>query len=185
MARGISTLGSSTVTTVTANNHGFTNGASVTIANVTGGTFSPSINGTHVLTVTGLNTFTIPVNCSNASVTLTIATATSAGNARTITGVNGHTTVTTTASHGLVSGNTVTIAGVTGGTYSPTINGSYPVTVTSSTVFLVPVTRTNNTGLVLTNATVSIAGDFPDLIRDRVRAIVHLLVTSPDFTIQK
>ena len=185
MARGISTLGSSTVTTVTAVNHGFTNGASVTIANVTGGTFSPSINGTHVLTVTGLNTFTIPVNCSNASVTLTSATATSAGNARTITGVNGHTTVTTTASHGLVSGNTVTIAGVTGGTYSPTINGSYPVTVTSSTAFLVPVTRTNNTGLVLTSAGVSVAGDFPDLIRDRVRAIVHLLVTSPDFTIQK
>jgi hypothetical protein len=49
----------------------------------------------------------------------------------------------------------------------------------------VPVTRTSSSGQNITNARISIVGGFPDLVRDRIRAVVHLMVTSPDFTIQK
>ncbi len=45
--------------------------------------------------------------------------------------------VNTTAAHGLVTGDYVTISGVTGGTYSPTINGTYVVTVSDSDTFTV------------------------------------------------
>jgi hypothetical protein len=34
-------------------------------------------------------------------------------------------------------------------------------------------------------SSVSVAAGFPDLVRDRVRSAVHLLITSPDFTTQK
>lgn len=48
----------------TANPHGFATGLSVTILGSSGGT--PSINGTHTITVTGATTFTIPVNVTVA-----------------------------------------------------------------------------------------------------------------------
>ncbi len=51
-----------TVTTVA--DHGLATGDSVTIASVSGGTTAPSINATYLVTVTGPNTFTVPVNCS-------------------------------------------------------------------------------------------------------------------------
>jgi hypothetical protein len=190
LTRTIASFNSSYMTTVTVNGHGFTDGQSVTIAGVTGGSFSTPagstpINATHVLTVTGPNTFTIPIRCTNAGVTLTSATATSGGNTLPITGINGHAIVNTSTNHGLTSGSTITIAGVTGGTYSPSMNGTFAITVTDNDSFVVPVTRTSDTGVNVASSTVSIAGDFPDLIRDRVRAVVHLIVTSPDFTIQK
>jgi hypothetical protein len=46
--------------TITAPKHGFSTGNSVTISGHAGST--PSINGTHAITKTGENTFTIPVN---------------------------------------------------------------------------------------------------------------------------
>ncbi len=182
--KAITSLGSATLTSLTVNNHGFTTGQNVTIAGVSGGTFSPTIIGTFILTATGTNTFTIPVSCSNAAATLTSATATSGGNSRPIVSLNGFTTVTANA-HGLPNGQTVTISGVTGGSFNPSINGTFAIVNPTTNTFLVPVTRTNSTGVNYTNAVANIVGGFPDLIRDRVRGVVHLLVTSPDFTIQK
>ena len=59
---GISTGSPCTVTT--AQNHGLTTGNTVTIASVSGGTFAPPINNTYTITVTGINTFTVPSNCT-------------------------------------------------------------------------------------------------------------------------
>jgi uncharacterized protein (DUF1800 family) len=178
---GVSSTNSN-LTTVTVTAHGYTTGQSVTIAGVSGFT---AINGTHTLTVTGPNTFTVPITCTTTTAVLTTATATVDGDAKTITGLSGFCLVTC-SSHGLTNGQTVTIYGVTGGAFTPPINGAHVVTTTgSSSTFLVPVTRTSSSGLSTTNARISIVGGFSDLIRDRIRAIVHLMVTSPDFTIQK
>jgi hypothetical protein len=90
--------------------------------------------------------------------------------------------VVTVNSHGLTTGQSVTISGVTGGSFTPSINGTFPVTVISSNTFSVPVSRNNNTAISLTNAT---ASPITSLLRDRIRAVIHLIITSPDFTIQK
>ncbi len=50
----------------TALNHGLATGALVRISGVTGGTFTTAINGLQTITVTGLNTFTVPVECTAA-----------------------------------------------------------------------------------------------------------------------
>ena len=90
------------------------------------------------------------------------------------------------SAHGFTAGQSVTIAGVTGGNFSAPINGTFNVAGITTNTFSVGINRTSGgTTLNLTNANVVPAGGFPDLLRDRVRAIVHLLVTSPDFTIQK
>lgn len=60
---------SATITTSSA--HGLKNGRLVTI---TGSDSSPSINGSHVVTVTGANTFTIPVTVVTAGTTGSFAT---------------------------------------------------------------------------------------------------------------
>jgi len=90
--------------------------------------------------------------------------------------------VITVSGHGLTTGQTVTISGVTGGSFTPAINGTFPVTVAGSNTFTVPVSRNDSTAISLTNAVVT---PLPLYIRDRIRAVVHLIVTSPDFTIQK
>ncbi|MDZ4289777.1 MAG: DUF1800 family protein, partial [Prosthecobacter sp.] len=51
-------------------------------------------------------------------------------------------TVTTTAAHGLSTGQIVNIVSVDGGTFSPSINSTYTVTVTDGTHFTVPVNCT-------------------------------------------
>jgi DeoR/GlpR family transcriptional regulator of sugar metabolism len=87
--------------------------------------------------------------------------------------------------HGLSVGDTVTISGVTGGTFSPSINGTFQVVaVNSVNRFTVAVNCSSTTGINLTNATI-LSAITPTAARDRVRSVVHLLVTSPDFTIQK
>lgn len=90
--------------------------------------------------------------------------------------------VVTVSSHGLTTGDTVTISGVSGGSFTPSINGTFQVTVTGTNTFTVPVARNNNTTVTYTNAGVDMT---PTNRRDRIRAAVHLIVTSPDFTIQK
>ncbi len=60
----ISAIATGNPTQITATGHNITSGETVTIAGVTGNT--PSINGSHVATVTGANTFTIPVNTTVA-----------------------------------------------------------------------------------------------------------------------
>ncbi len=184
--RAVTGTAATTLTSVTVANHGLTSGTNVTLASVGGTGFTPSINGTFAITVTGPNTFTVPVACTNAAPTLTTATATpSGGSAMPISALGGYTTVTV-SSHGLTAGQSVTISGVIGGTFSPSLNSSFAIqSVPSSSTFVVPVTRVSGTGVSYTSAVAVPPAGYPTLLRDRVRAIVHLLVTSPDFTIQK
>jgi hypothetical protein len=103
-------------------------------------------------------------------------------------------TVTTTGNHGLVTGESIVISGVSNGTISPTLNNTstgYVVTVTAANKFTIPVNCTaapNATGLANAHCSVvpynqSAPSDTHK--RDRIRAIIHLILTSPDFTIQR
>ncbi len=74
-------LGSPSCVVTTTRANSLTTGDSVTIAGVTGGTFSPAINGTFVVTVTSGTTFTIPVACTVVPTSVTSATLTAANNA--------------------------------------------------------------------------------------------------------
>ncbi|OYW29171.1 MAG: hypothetical protein B7Z47_05075, partial [Chthoniobacter sp. 12-60-6] len=94
--------------------------------------------------------------------------------------------------HGLKSGDSVTITGVTGGSFSSSINATFLITVPAgnTTAFTIPITCNNITNLVLTNSNAGIisytnATPSTTNIRDRLRTILHLLLTSPDFTIQR
>jgi hypothetical protein len=92
--------------------------------------------------------------------------------------------------HGLQTGDSITISGVTGGTFSPSINGTFTVTRVDANRFTIPVNYSNATGINLGN---SVCGIIPysnssptdTNKRDRLRAIIHLILTSPDFTIQR
>lgn len=112
--------------------------------------------------------------------------------------------ITTSAAHGLSVGDQIAINDVTGGTYSggsTGINGSFTVMavpngnqVTIGTAVAVPVAIncTNSATINYTNANVS---NFPMNTpnpgptnlqkRDRVRAIIHLIITSAEFAVQK
>jgi hypothetical protein len=95
-------------------------------------------------------------------------------------------TITANA-HNLQTGDTITINGVTGGT--PTIGGTYVVTVKDANSFTIPVN--------LTVAPTSVASAYYSPIsytdsgpsdtqkRDRIRAIIHFILASPDFAIQR
>ena len=96
--------------------------------------------------------------------------------------------VLTLNGHGLTTGETVTISGVSGGPtgFATAMNATHTVTVTGTNTFTVGVNRTSSTPtLVLTNANATPQIGFNDQLRDRIKAVVHLMVTSPDFTIQK
>jgi uncharacterized protein (DUF1800 family) len=177
----VTNITTSALTTVTIGAHGYTTGDMVAIAGVVGFT---GINNTFTLTVTGPNTFTVPVTCTTATANLTSATATVSGVSKAITGLSGFCSVSVSG-HGLTTGQAITLYGVTGGAFTPAINGTHVVTTTGSNTFIVPVTRTSSSGQSIINARISIVGGFPDLLRDRIRAVVHLMVTSPDFIIQK
>jgi uncharacterized protein (DUF1800 family) len=97
--------------------------------------------------------------------------------------------VITSTAHGLVSGDTITISGVTGGSFTPSINGSFTVTVTDANTFTVPVNHSATTP-TLTSAhfsPIAYNNSAPSTtnIRDRLRAIIHLILTSPDYTVQQ
>jgi uncharacterized protein (DUF1800 family) len=98
-------------------------------------------------------------------------------------------TVTTSVAHGLATGATVTISGVSGGTFSPAspgINSTYTITVTGANTFtLTGLNCTSTSGLSVTNAIYTSATLTNTLMRDRVRAIVQLIVTSAEYAIQK
>ena len=96
--------------------------------------------------------------------------------------------VITVTGHGLTTGDTVTISGVSGGPtgFATAMNATHTVTVTSTNTFTVGVNRASNGAtLVLTNANVSPQIGYSDQLRDRIKAMVHLMVTSPDFAIQR
>ncbi|MCX6858254.1 MAG: DUF1800 family protein [Verrucomicrobia bacterium] len=108
--------------------------------------------------------------------------------------------VTTTRAHGYTTGQTVCISGVTGGTFSVAnafTNNSTArtITVTGTNTFTVSgVACSNPAGINVTNAHASQivydqnstpATTSAAQRRDRFRAILHLILTSPDFTIQR
>ena len=74
---------------------------------------------------------------------------------------------------------------------SPAINATYTVTVTGPDTFTVPSNCTSISGLVLTNAGLPV--NFPmnsptptnQQMRDRVRGIIHLIITSAEYAVQK
>ncbi|WP_395751939.1 DUF1800 family protein [Prosthecobacter sp.] len=101
-------------------------------------------------------------------------------------------TITMPGAHGLQTGDSVTITGVTGGNFSSSINATFTITVPggSTTTFTVPITCNNTTNLVLTSSNAGIipyTNSSPSTtnIRDRLRNILHLILTSPDYTIQR
>ncbi len=110
--------------------------------------------------------------------------------------------VTTTVAHGLKTGDVVLVSGVADGTFGGVANSlnntntTRAVTVTgptdgTSTTFTIPLSCTiAPTGL--TNAHVSVIpynqGDTTPNVTDklgRLRTIIHLILTSPDYTIQR
>jgi hypothetical protein len=113
--------------------------------------------------------------------------------------------ITTSAAHGLATGDRVTINDVvvsgttfTGG--STSINGSFVVTVTGPSTFTVSsiattpvaVNRTGGGTITYNNANASyfpmnIPNPGPTNLqkRDRVRAIIHLIITSAEYAVQK
>ncbi len=116
---------------------------------------------------------------------------------RQISGITAGTpcTVNMTTDHGWEVGDSITVTGVTGGTFSggsTTGNGTFTVSSvpSSTTVRLTNMncsSTTTNGGLNLSN---SAAGLVPNTnavqhSRDRLRAILHFILTSPDYTIQR
>ena len=65
--------------------HGLTTGNAVAINWLNGGTFGSSVNATHIATVTGASTFTIPISCTASPSAAQLAVATLSGPS----GVNG------------------------------------------------------------------------------------------------
>ena len=105
-------------------------------------------------------------------------------------------TVTTISPHGFVTGDSVVISGVTTGTFGSSLNSTSTartVTVTGSNTFTIPVScAIVPTATGLANAHVSMipydnGSTTPSVTqrRDRLRSILHLILTSPDFTIQR
>jgi uncharacterized protein (DUF1800 family) len=106
--------------------------------------------------------------------------------------------VTTVGNHGYTTGDTVYISGVTGGTFNPvntfnttTVTGR-AITVTGPTTFTVTGVTCTVAATGFTNAHVSpvsynMGTTTPTATdrRDRLRSIIHLILTSPDFTIQR
>jgi uncharacterized protein (DUF1800 family) len=140
----ISTLGIAGVavgnpaTVTTQSDHGLTTGDSVTISGVTGGTTSPTINGTYPVTVTGPATFTVPVNCT---------TATNA-NTGTIVGANTLTVAATgiaTANYSQAAGSNTLTVSMAGPPTNVTVLGS-----NTTAAFTAPATLANPTTLTAT-----------------------------------
>ena len=106
-------------------------------------------------------------------------------------------TVTTASPHGYTTGDSVVVSGVTTGTYSQVVNNTTTartITVTGANTFTL--TGVNSTVAAtaagLTNAHVSQVAYSNGTTtptdtekRDRLRAIIHLILSSPDFIIQR
>ncbi len=123
--------------------HGLSNGATVIISGVTGGTFTAPITTARVIANVTATSFTLTgVNCT--------AEPTGFASARM---VSNPCRVTTKLPHGLSTNDSVTISGVSAGTFNPTINGTFPVTFVDSTSFTIPsnctVSSTINTGSIV------------------------------------
>jgi hypothetical protein len=131
----VSSVSIANPTTITTSApHGLVSGEAVTIA---GTTTSTSVNGAFTVTVTGASTFTIPVNVTSVTTgTGTWATTKAAIVSNTSAA---STVITTSVVHGLTTGATITIKGSTA---SPSLDGSYTVTVITTSTFSIPVNTT-------------------------------------------
>lgn len=106
-------------------------------------------------------------------------------------------TINTIKPHGYKTGDTICVSGVSNGTFSPTLNNN----ATAHTI-----TRINDNSFTLTGVNCTAAPNSAGLTnahaspiiysngtttpsttnrRDRIRSILHLILTSPDFTIQR
>jgi hypothetical protein len=105
-------------------------------------------------------------------------------------------TVTTSRPHGYTTGQSVCISGVTNGTFSSSVNSSTTprvITVNGANTFTFPVNCTaapNSSGLTNAHAsqiTYDQGSGTPSATdrQNRFRAILHLILSSPDFTIQR
>jgi uncharacterized protein (DUF1800 family) len=105
-------------------------------------------------------------------------------------------TVTTTRPHGYTSGQSVCISGVTNGAFTNSVNNTSTarvITVTGANTFTFPSSCTgapNASGLTNAHASQIIynqGSTTPSATerRDRMRAILHLILTSPDFNVQR
>jgi hypothetical protein len=106
-------------------------------------------------------------------------------------------TVTTASAHNLNTGDSVLISGVTDGTFGGIANSlnstntARVITKTGTHTFTIPLSCTvSPTTAGLANAHVSVvpynqASPTDTHKRDRLRSIVHLILTSPDYTIQR
>jgi hypothetical protein len=108
--------------------------------------------------------------------------------------------VNTVCPHGYTTGQSVCVSGVSGGTFTPSnpftnTSTTRTITVVDADTFTVSgINCTSATGINVTNAhTSQIVYDqnttpgntSATQRRDRIRAILHLILTSPDFTIQR
>jgi hypothetical protein len=106
-------------------------------------------------------------------------------------------TITTTSAHNLNTGDVVLVSGVTDGTFGGVAGSLNSTTVqrtitkTGANMFTIPLACTVAPSAAgLANAHVSVVPynqAAPNDIhkRDRLRSIVHLILTSPDYTIQR
>jgi len=106
-------------------------------------------------------------------------------------------TINTIKPHGYKTGDTINVSGVSNGTFSPTLNDTttaYTITrIDDDSFTLTGVNCTaapNSTGLANAHASpivYSNGSTNPSTTtrRDRIRSILHLILTSPDFTIQR
>jgi uncharacterized protein (DUF1800 family) len=106
-------------------------------------------------------------------------------------------TVNTLRPHGYTTGQSVCISGVTNGTFSPTVNSTSStrvITVVDQDTFTVTgvncTAAPNASGLANAHVSQIIynqGSTTPSATerRDRLRAILHLILTSPDYTIQR
>jgi len=107
---------------ITSANHGLTTGETVLLA---GTNSTPALTGPYTVTVTGTNTFTVPVNVTVAGTagTWTTPLANIASNTLVATPV-----FTTTVAHGFTAG--VTQIVIKGSTSTPNMNGTWTVATT-------------------------------------------------------
>jgi len=138
---------------ITATSHGLTSGDVVTISGHVGST--PAVDGSYTATVTGANTFTVPVNVTVAGTGGTVTAPTS------IPTINGTRVVTYVSTTTFTIPVNVTQAG-TGGAVTRAavdLNGSRTVTYINADTFSVPVSMASS----MTGGTVTKATSTPDI----------------------
>ncbi|MFD2270056.1 hypothetical protein ACFS07_00245 [Undibacterium arcticum] len=123
------TRSGTTATVTTARNHGFANGASVTISGAT----QTEYNGTFTITWISNTSFSYPVAENPPSPATGNYTATIPGNPQLIASIirSGTTATVTLNNHGYANGQTVTITGATQAQY----NGTFSITMIDNNHF--------------------------------------------------